>query len=189
MSAFEKILTPPRAFLILFFLCCATYTPGISTIPPIDRDEARYMQASKQMLETGDWIDIRFQDAARHKKPIGIYWLHVASVSIFGDSITDVTWYRAVSVTGAIVAVLMTFKFGAQWIGVPAAFIGAITLAATIGLTFESHMAKTDAMLLATIVAMQGALGRIYLSRFTSVQRGSDGITETSHGRFTVAMF
>ena len=27
------------------------------------------------MVETGDFVDIRFQDDVRYKKPVGIYWL------------------------------------------------------------------------------------------------------------------
>jgi len=48
--------------------------------PPIDRDEARFAQATKQMVETGDYVDIRFQDEVRYKKPVGIYWMQAAAV-------------------------------------------------------------------------------------------------------------
>ena len=57
------------AFALLAFL------PGFFQIPPVDRDEARFAQATKQMLETGEYVDIRFQDEVRYKKPVGIYWL------------------------------------------------------------------------------------------------------------------
>ena len=61
------------AFLVLCGL--VLFLPGFFNIPPIDRDEARFAQASKQMVETGDFVDIRFQDEVRYKKPVGIYWL------------------------------------------------------------------------------------------------------------------
>ncbi len=32
------------------------------------------------MLETGDYVDIRFQDEVRYKKPVGIYWLQAGVV-------------------------------------------------------------------------------------------------------------
>ena len=32
------------------------------------------------MVESGDYIDIRFQDEARYKKLFGIYWLQGAVV-------------------------------------------------------------------------------------------------------------
>ncbi len=32
------------------------------------------------MIESGDYIDIRFQDEVRYKKPVGIYWLQAGVV-------------------------------------------------------------------------------------------------------------
>ena len=57
-----------------------SFLPGFFNIPPIDRDEARFAQATKQMIESGDYIDIRFQDEVRYKKPVGIYWLQAGVV-------------------------------------------------------------------------------------------------------------
>ncbi len=54
--------------------------PGFFTLPPMDRDEPRFAQASKQMLETSDFVAIRFGDEARNKKPVGIHWLQAAAV-------------------------------------------------------------------------------------------------------------
>src|SRR5947209_4296088 len=71
-----------HARAVAFLLLCAMllFLPGFFTIPPIDRDEARFAQATKQMVESGDFIDIRFQDDVRYKKPVGIYWLQSAAV-------------------------------------------------------------------------------------------------------------
>jgi len=38
--------------------------PGLTSLPVIDRDEARFAQASVQMAETNDFLNIRFQDEA-----------------------------------------------------------------------------------------------------------------------------
>jgi len=70
--------TRAAAFLILCGLLF--YLPGFFTIPAIDRDEARFAQATRQMVETGDFVDIRFQDTVRYKKPVGIYWMQAAVV-------------------------------------------------------------------------------------------------------------
>ncbi len=56
------------------------FLPGFFQVPPVDRDEARFAQATKQMIESGDYVDIRFQDEVRYKKPVGIYWLQAAVV-------------------------------------------------------------------------------------------------------------
>ena len=73
-----------RVYAILTLLCALLYLPGLTSIPPTDRDEARFMQATKQMIETGDYINIHFQDEPRNKKPAGIHWLQTAAVKITG---------------------------------------------------------------------------------------------------------
>src|SRR5919199_765695 len=69
--------TASHARAVCFLVLCALliFLPGFFTIPPVDRDEARFAQATKQMVESRNVFDIRFQDEARYKKPIGIYWL------------------------------------------------------------------------------------------------------------------
>eukprot|EP01039_Chlorochromonas_danica_P019545 gene19544-biopygen11859 len=56
--------------------------PGLIRLPPLDRDESRFAQATAQMLETGDFVKIRYQDAPRDKKPVGIHWLQALSVAL-----------------------------------------------------------------------------------------------------------
>ena len=99
-----------------FLLLCALllFLPGFFNIPPIDRDEARFAQATKQMVETGDLVDIRFQDDVRYKKPVGIYWLQAASVETAAalglpHAQVRIWLYRVPSLIGAIGAVLLTY--------------------------------------------------------------------------------
>jgi 4-amino-4-deoxy-L-arabinose transferase-like glycosyltransferase len=164
-----------RPWALLLVLCFCLYRPGLASMPPLDRDEARFMQATRQMLESGDFLRIRFQDDARNKKPAGIYWLQAASVGLFSTPESNAAWpYRVPSLLGASAAVLLSFGFGARLIGRPAALLGAMLLASCILLVSEAHLAKTDAMLLATVVAAQGALGEIY-RRSRAEEPGSFG--------------
>jgi 4-amino-4-deoxy-L-arabinose transferase-like glycosyltransferase len=152
-----------RPWLLLVTLCFGLFLPGIAAMPPLDRDEARFMQATRQMVQSGDLLQIRFQDEARNKKPVGIYWLQAASVSLFSRAASTTAWpYRLPSLVGATLAVLFAFAFGAILVGRPAALVGAALLASSLLLVAEAHLAKTDAVLLATVVAAQGALGVLY---------------------------
>ena len=69
-----------RAIVFLTLCAIVLFVPGFFSIPAIDRDEARFAQATKQMVESGEFVDIRFQDDVRYKKPVGIYWLQAAIV-------------------------------------------------------------------------------------------------------------
>ena len=110
------IVAASHARAAAFLMLCAMlfFLPGFFTIPPIDRDEPRFAQATKQMVETGDFVDIRFQDDVRYKKPVGIYWMQAAAVetaSALGLVRPQVRiWiYRIPSLIGAIGAVLLTY--------------------------------------------------------------------------------
>jgi 4-amino-4-deoxy-L-arabinose transferase-like glycosyltransferase len=152
-------------YLILLTLCALLYLPGQCAVPAMDRDEARFAQASRQMLEDGDFVRIRFQDQPRHKKPVGIYWLQAAAVAAAGTLDTDARWpYRIPSLFGAVLAVILTFFVGQRLLeNETAVQLGAAFLAASILMVVEAHLAKTDATQLAAVCAAQGALGDIYL--------------------------
>ena len=155
-----------RPFFMLGLLALLLFLPGLFTLPPIDRDEARFAQASKQMLESGNLVDIRFQDVPRYKKPVGIYWLQAASARLLGAPPYDEIWaYRIPSLLGALASVLLTFWAGRPLFGPRAALIGAALLAATIMLGAEARLAKTDAVLLACVMLAQGVLARAYLGQ------------------------
>jgi len=158
-----------RAVALLVGFSLLAFLPGFFQIPPVDRDEARFAQATKQMLETHEYVDIRFQDEVRYKKPVGIYWLQAAAVKT-GEAIgisharTTIWLYRLPSLVGATGAVLLTYWAALAFVGRRAALIAALMMASSILLGVEARLAKTDAMLLLTSVAAMGALARIYLA-------------------------
>jgi hypothetical protein len=156
------------AALALIVLCSALYLPGIASLPVTDRDEARFAQASKQMAETGDLVDIRFQNAPRYKKPIGIYWLQAASLAVFtddGEGLNAIWPYRIPSFIAAILAVLATWWAARPIFGRKTALLAGLLLASCLSLAFEARIAKSDAALLASIALTQGGLFRLYLAR------------------------
>jgi 4-amino-4-deoxy-L-arabinose transferase-like glycosyltransferase len=116
------------------------------------------------MLESKDFVQIRFQNKPRNKKPIGIYWLQAAAVTITGSSRTNQVWpYRLPSLLGALAAVLLTFAFGKNLFDRTTGLLAAILTASSLLLVVEAHQATTDAALLATVVAAQGSLGNLYV--------------------------
>jgi len=171
------VVTTSHARAVSFLLVCGLllFLPGFFNIPPIDRDEARFAQATKQMVETGDFVDIRFQDDVRYKKPVGIYWLQAASVEAAAGlglprAQVRIWLYRIPSLLGAIGAVLLTYWAALAFVTRRGAIFAALIMCSSVLLGVEARLAKTDAMLLLTVVAAMGALARVYLSW----QRGED---------------
>src|SRR5665213_1135568 len=166
-----------RAALLLVVFCLLAFMPGFFQIPPVDRDEARFAQATKQMVERGEYVDIRFQDEVRYKKPVGIYWLQAAAVHA-GEALgvpharTTIWLYRLPSLIGATGAVLLTYwaalAFGAR----RTALLAALMMASSILL----GMLLLVSPWFIAIVAKSGAtffvdaLGQDMLAKVTSGQ-------------------
>lgn len=152
--------------LVLLALALTVFLPGQASIPPIDRDEPRFAQASRQMLESGDFVDVRYQDTARNLQPAGIYWLQVAAVSAFGDADARQIWpHRMPSWLSAIGVVFVTWWIGALLFGPLTGRFAAALIASCVLLGVEAHIAKIDATLCFAVLVAQAALAKIYSVR------------------------
>jgi 4-amino-4-deoxy-L-arabinose transferase-like glycosyltransferase len=158
-----------RAAVVLVIFALLAFLPGFFQIPPIDRDEARYAQATRQMMETGNYLDIRFQETPRYLQPVGIYWLQAAAAKITGLEERAPIWvHRLPSLLGATAAVVLTYWAMLAIVGATGAFIAALFMASSILLGMEARLAKTDAVLLAATLGAMGILARAYLKRALS---------------------
>ena len=149
---------------------------GHATINVIDRDEARFAQASKQMVETADIITVKFQDELRAKKPIGIYWLQAASAALLGPE--KISSYRLPSLIGYIISLVLCYLFVRNlW---PDSrhlqqLVSSSLLASCFVILAEAHIAKTDSILLSLIMAQQFSLWLFYKNRHLANNRSGRG--------------
>lgn len=158
MAGPEKWGLSIRAWLVLAFIALLAMSPGLTSMPVMDRDEARYSQASTQMIETGDYVDIRFQENPRHVKPAGIYWMQVITSLPFGGADADIWAFRLPSLIGALIAVFGTAWLAARLFGPQAGLAAGLLMATALMMQVEARTAKTDAMLLAAGVLAQTGL-------------------------------
>jgi len=150
----------PLLAALLAFLAGA---PGLFAVPPLDRDESRFAQATAQMLETGDFVVIRFQDAPRFKKPVGIHWLQAASVAAFSDAASREIWaYRIPSLLGAMLAAAACCWGARAFFGGGAGLAAGAILGGGLLLSTEAFIAKTDAALCGTTTLALAALAHLY---------------------------
>ncbi len=150
---------PALAALIAFL----AGLPGMLAVPPLDRDESRFAQATAQMLESRDFVVIRYQEEPRFKKPVGIHWLQAASVSIFSSPEAREIWaYRIPSLLGAMLAAAACAWGAAAFFGAPAGLLAGAMLGTTFMLSTEALIAKTDATLCGATTLALAALARLY---------------------------
>lgn len=139
--------------------------PGLFALPPLDRDESRFAEASAQMLESGDFVSIHFQEAPRFKKPVGIYWLQAGAVKLVSQVEDRRIWaYRLPSLLGAMLAAGACAWGAAAFLGPGASLLAGAMLGAGFLLSTEADIAATDAVLCGLVTTAMAALARVYLS-------------------------
>ena len=152
-----------KGALLLLAAALVILAPGLTGLPPVDRDESRYAVATTQMLATGDFVDIRFQEQPRYLQPAGVYWLQAFSAATFTDPGSREIWaFRLPSLTAALAAVLVTGVMTSLWFGPWTGLMAGLLLASCMSLGFEARIAKTDASLSAAVTIAQFAFMRVY---------------------------
>ncbi|HYE02445.1 MAG TPA: glycosyltransferase family 39 protein [Phycisphaerales bacterium] len=166
----------------LTLLWAAVYLPGLARLPPVDRDEPRFAQASRQMFESlalppserdparhaGSWAVPMFQDQPRLTKPPLVYWLQAGSAALCtaGRPQRDALWmYRLPSALAALGTILVTWRLGVRLFDPRAAWLGALLLALAPVVLVDAHLARADQVLLFCVAAGQHALWCLYAGR------------------------
>jgi 4-amino-4-deoxy-L-arabinose transferase-like glycosyltransferase len=75
-----------RNYAILFAGCVLFHIAGTWSLPLIDRDEPRFAEASREMIQRGNYIVPYFNNQLRLDKPPLTYWAQVASYHVFGEN-------------------------------------------------------------------------------------------------------
>jgi 4-amino-4-deoxy-L-arabinose transferase-like glycosyltransferase len=76
------------------------------SVPLIDRDEPRFAEASREMIERGDYIVPHFNNQLRLDKPPLAYWAQVASFRIFGENDFAARFPSAIAVALVAMSIL-----------------------------------------------------------------------------------
>jgi 4-amino-4-deoxy-L-arabinose transferase-like glycosyltransferase len=101
----------PAKYAILFFCCVLFHIAGTWSLPLIDRDEPRFAEASREMIERADYVVPYFNNQLRLDKPPLAYWAQVVSYRIFGENDFAA---RFPSVVAAALTALLIFAWGVR---------------------------------------------------------------------------
>jgi 4-amino-4-deoxy-L-arabinose transferase-like glycosyltransferase len=109
--------------MVLFHLA------GTWSLPLIDRDEPRFAEASREMIQRADYVVPYFNDQLRLDKPPLAYWTQVASYRIFGESDFSARFPSAIAAALiALVILAWSRRNGATSVGWWAAIIFTLSL-------------------------------------------------------------
>ncbi len=163
--------------------CVVLYFVWLMWVPLTNADEARYVEASREMIESGNYLIPHFNYEPRYQKPILIYWLQTSAMRVFGNTEFAA---RLPSAVAATLLVLLVHGFLLHWLpqavsanerlrlkarGV--AFVtGGVLMTAPL-LAFWARAATTDASLTLLISGCCLALLHADLLRVTEPEPGS----------------
>jgi 4-amino-4-deoxy-L-arabinose transferase-like glycosyltransferase len=144
-----------RYGLFLFLAVLALSAPQAALLPLIDRDEPRFAEASREMLQSGNFVVPTFNDAPRYAKPPLIYWGQELSFTLFGESAFAARLPSLVATAGTAVLLLV---WGAELGGVCVGMIAGLAYAFCLQTVQQGRVATADALLIffMTLTAFAG---------------------------------
>jgi len=118
-----------RNSVLLFFGSVLFHLAGTWSLPLIDRDEPRFAEASREMIQRADYVVPYFNNQLRLDKPPLAYWAQVASYRIFGENDFSARFPSAIAAAlTALVIVAWGYRIGAAPVGWWAAIIFTLSL-------------------------------------------------------------
>lgn len=142
---------PVALFGVLLALAIgASFFLWLGAVPLFDLDEGAFTEATREMLLRRDFVSTWLNGVPRFDKPILIYWLQAASVTLFGQN----EWaFRLPSALCSTLWVIVVFLFVRRVRSARLGLIAAGITATAAGITVIGRAAIADALLNALIVA------------------------------------
>jgi 4-amino-4-deoxy-L-arabinose transferase-like glycosyltransferase len=125
--------------LFLFVLLLAA--PQAALLPLLDRDEPRFAEASREMVQSGNVVVPTFNGAPRYAKPPLIYWAQAGSFSLLGENALAARLPSLLATAGT--AALLV-----AWGGVNRGTIAALAYALCFQAMQQGRVATADALLI-----------------------------------------
>ena len=159
-----------RAALLVVAIAFSLSFFRLGSVTLFDVDEAVFSEATKEMVESGDWITPTYNGARRYDKPILFYWLMAASYMVFGINEFGARFPSAFT---AFLLVLVVFFFVKHVWDEKRAFYAAVSLMLSVYFLVYSHAAVTDmALTLFITLSLLSFFRAIYPIGTTSGKEG-----------------
>ncbi len=143
--------------LLLFLVVLLLAAPQAAMLPLIDRDEPRFAEAAREMIQSGNFVVPTFNGVPRYDKPPLIYWCQAAAYEIFGQN-AFAARLPSLLATAATAVLIYTWgiRLGRTWIGLAAA----LSYSFCLQTVQQGRVATADALLIffMTLTAFAGWL-------------------------------
>ncbi len=140
-SSSDSTKLPVWVWILLMAGAFFCFSSGTGRLPLMDRDEPRFAEASREMLESGNWVVPHLNGQYRFDKPPLIYWLQAGSMFWLGYSEMAV---RLPSVLCATLTAGLLACWGRRLAGDRAGLISGILWVACPQAFVHAHLAVAD---------------------------------------------
>ncbi|HEX3625505.1 MAG TPA: glycosyltransferase family 39 protein [Verrucomicrobiae bacterium] len=142
-SIFKKLTSRPQVSLICLGLLILL--AGNWILPLTDRDEARFSEASREMIQRSDYIVPWFNGEWRLYKPALIYWCQIASYRVLG--VNDFS-ARLPSVLFTVGTALLLFRWGRKIADAKTGFLAGAMFLTGLHMAVIGRIATADLALI-----------------------------------------
>jgi 4-amino-4-deoxy-L-arabinose transferase-like glycosyltransferase len=135
----------PRWAAIIFLVVLVLSLPQAALLPLLDRDEPRFAEATREMIQSGNFVVPTFDHQPRYAKPPLIYWAQAAAYGIFGEN-AFAARLPSLLATAATAALLLVW--GTALADINAGLIAAVSYAFCFQAMQQGRVATADGLLI-----------------------------------------
>jgi 4-amino-4-deoxy-L-arabinose transferase-like glycosyltransferase len=170
-----------RNFAFLFAGCVLFHIAGTWSLPLIDRDEPRFAEASREMIERGDYIVPYFNNQLRLDKPPLTYWAQTVSYRVFGENDFAARFPSAIA---AALTALVIFVWGLRLDGEKLGWWAAIIFTLSLQTFVHAKAAVADMWLVLFVTLAHWAGYELIQLPTLNVQRSTPSFKEINQTSF-----
>ena len=156
-AVMQRVFTSPWLLILVVAL---SFFWQLGAVPLYDLDEGAFTEATREMLDSGNFITPHKDGEPRYDKPALIYWLQAASAETFGF---DEFALRLPSALAASLWVLALWFFVRARLDAPTATVAGLTMALCLQVSLIGKAAVADALLNLFIALTFFEIYRYYL--------------------------
>ncbi|MFA5983278.1 MAG: glycosyltransferase family 39 protein [Methylococcaceae bacterium] len=157
---FADLQCPARLkhYSLILLVAILTALPSNHLLPLLDRDEPRFIQATREMAARGEWLVPYFNGTYRFDKPIMSYWLMRGALNLLGDNEFAA---RFCSVLSSFLVALLIYEFTRKHISTRASWLASCGWLTCFQVLLHGKLALADMPMVLAVTFCQIALYKL----------------------------
>ena len=148
-SRMSKLFIPPKVFWIFFAAITVVHVIGMLEIDIMDVDAAQYASMSREMMESGEYLQVKHRHQDYLDKPPLLFWVTSTSFQIFG--VSNFT-FRLPSFLFMLLGLYSTYKLARLFYDEKTGLLAVLVLYSSQAYFLFSHDVRTDTILANVLV-------------------------------------